>query len=108
MNNKVYAILKRSYEFDDLNYGDYWPYFLSLDKDKVINKFNEIKKEETDHFNENMKLDHVKRILTEYPERAEDFQIVEDSEDRFEIYFDNWCYDWKLAEYELDTIPCVK
>ena len=30
--------------------------------------------------------------------------VVKDSEDRFEIYFDNWCYDWKLAEYELDTI----
>lgn len=104
MNNKVYAILKRSYEFDDLNYGDYWLCFLSLDKHKVINKFNEIKEEETDEFNENMKLDHVKRILKEYPERAEDFQIVKDSEDRFEIYFDNWCYDWKLAEYELDTI----
>ena len=42
MNDKVYAILKRSYEFDDLNYGDYWPCFLSLDKHKVINKFNEI------------------------------------------------------------------
>ena len=104
MNNKVYAILKRSYEFDDLNYGDYWPCFLSLDKHKVINKFNEIKEEETDNFNENMKLDYVKRILTEYPERTEDFQIVKDSEDRFEIYFDNWCYDWKLTEYELDTI----
>ena len=53
-------------------------------------------------------MDYVKRILTEYPERAEDFQIVEDTEDSFEIYFDNWCYKWKLAEYELDTIPCVK
>ena len=63
MNDKVYAILKRSYEFDDLNYGDYWPCFLSLDKHKVINKFNEIKEEETDHFNENMKLDHVKRTV---------------------------------------------
>jgi len=104
MNNKVYAILKRSHEFDDINYGDYWAYFLSLNKDKVINKFNDIIKEETDHFNENMKMDYVKRILTEYPERAEDFQIVRDSEDMFEIYFDNWYYGWKLAEYELDTI----
>ena len=104
MNNKVYVILKRSYEFDDFDYGDYCPCFLSLNKDKVIDKFNDIIKEETDHFNEDMKIDYVKRILTKYPERAEDFQIVRDSEDRFEIYFDNWCYDWKLGEYELDTI----
>lgn len=104
MYKKLYAILKRSHEFDDINYDDYHPYFLSLNKDKVIDKFNDIIKEETDHFNENMKMDYVKRILTEYPERAEDFQIVRDSEDMFEIYFDNWCYDWKLTEYELDTI----
>lgn len=103
VNDKVYAILKRSYEFDDIDYGSFRPIFLSLNKDKVINKFNEIKKEETDNFNENMN-DYVKRILTEYPEREEYFQIAEDTEDMFEIYFDNWCYEWKLAEYELDTI----
>lgn len=108
MNDKVYAIVKWSYEFDDLDYGDYWPYFLSLNKDKVIDKFNEIKKEETIRFNEDMKMDYVKRILAKYPERVEDFQIVEDTEDMFKIYFDNWCYNWKLTEFKLDTIPCVK
>ena len=102
VNDKVYAILKRSYDIDDID-GDFRPVFLSLNKDKVINKFNEIKKEETDNFNENMN-DYVKRILAEYPEREEDFQIAEDTEDMFEIYFDNWCYEWKLTEYELDTI----
>ena len=52
---KVYVILKLSYEFDDLNYGDYWPCFLSLNKDKVIEQFNSIKEVEISSFNNTLK-----------------------------------------------------
>ena len=37
---KVYAILYNAYEFDDLSYGDLTPKFLSLDKNKCIEQFN--------------------------------------------------------------------
>lgn len=43
MNDKVYVILKNAYEFDDFNYGDYYPCFISLNKDKVVDQFNSIK-----------------------------------------------------------------
>ena len=38
--NKVYAILKNSYEFDDLGYGDLTPYFLSLSEEECKAEFD--------------------------------------------------------------------
>jgi len=101
--SKVYAILKRSYEFDDLDYGDYVPCFLSLDKEKVIETFKSIKEEETSHFHQSMER-FYKGFLEKHPERTEDFQIVEDTDDYFEIALDKWCYQWKLTEYELEKM----
>ena len=102
MNNKVYAILKLSYEFDDLNYGDYYPCFLSLNENKVIEQFNSIKDAEISSFNNAIK--YYKDFIENHPERAEDFQIAENTDKTLVIYLDNLCYNWKLAEYELDKI----
>ncbi len=102
MNNKLYAILKLSYEFDDLNYGDYYPYFLSLNENKVIKQFNSIKNTEISSFNNAVK--YYKDFIESHPERAEDFQIEENTDKTLVIYLDNWCYKWKLVEYELDKI----
>ena len=102
MNNKVYTILKLSYEFDDLNYGDYWPCFLSLNENKVIEQFNSIKDAEISSFNNAIK--YYKDFIESHPERAEDFQIAENTDETLVIYLNNWCYKWKLAEYELDKI----
>ena len=101
--DKVYAILKRSYEFDDLDYGSFVPCFLSLDKEKVIETFKSIKEEETSHFHQSMER-FYKGFIEENPERAEDFQIVEDTDYCFEMFLDKWCYQWKLTEYELDEL----
>ena len=97
---KVYVILKLSYEFDDLNYGDYWPCFLSLNKDKVIEQFNSIKEVEISSFNNTLK--YYKDFIEKNPDRKEDFQITENTDEKLTIYLNNWCYRWKLAEYELD------
>lgn len=99
---KVYAILKNSYEFDDLNYGDYYPCFLSLSKDKVIDQFNSIKDVEISSFNN--ALNYYKDLIEKHPERKEDFQIEENTDEKLTIYLNNWCYEWKLAEYELDKL----
>ena len=101
MNNKVYAILKLSYEFDDINYGDYNPCFLSLDKDKVIAQFNSIK--ETEIFSFNVEVEYYKDFIEKHPNRKEDFQIAENTDNQLTIYLDNWCHKWKLTEFELDT-----
>ena len=102
MNDKVYAILKNSYEFDDINYGDYYPCFLSLNKNKVIEQFNSIKEAEISSFNNAIK--YYKNFIESHPERAEDFQIEENTDNQLTIYLNNWCYMWKLAEFELDKI----
>ena len=101
--DKVYVILKNSYEFDDLNYGELTPYYLSLDKDRVQETFNSIKEKEIKWFHQSMER-FYKGFIEENPQRAEDFQIVEDTDDYLEIYLDNWCYQWKLTEYELDEM----
>jgi len=102
MNNKVYVILKLSYEFDDLNYGDYYPCFLSLNENKVIEQFKLIKDVNISSFNNAIK--YYKDFIESHPEQAKDFQIVENTDKTLVIYLNNWCYKWKLAEYELDKI----
>lgn len=101
--DKVYAILKNSYEFDDLNYGELTPCYLSLDKDGAQETFNSIKEKELKWFHQTLESSY-KGFLEKYPERAEDFQIVENTDDYLEIYLDNWCYEFKLTEYELDKM----
>lgn len=96
---KVYAILSNSYEFDDLSYGELTPSFLSLNKDTVIKEFNNIKEKEIKWFNDSLKI--RESWINEHPEFKEDYQIVTNTDTEFEIYFDNWCYQWALTEYEL-------
>ena len=97
---KVYAILHNAYEFDDLNYGELTPIFMSLNKDNVIKEFNNIKEKEINWFNKIVK--EKEQWLNEHPEFKEDYQITINTNDGFEIYLDNWCYQWTLTEYELD------
>ena len=100
MNKKVYAILHNSYEFDDLNYGDLTPSFMSLNKDTVLKKFKEIKENEISNFYRIFKM--KENWLNEHPEFKEDYQIIVNTKDELEIFCDNWCYIWKLTEYELN------
>jgi hypothetical protein len=102
MNDKVYVILKNAYEFDDFNYGDYYPCFISLNKDKVVDQFNSIKEVEISSFNN--ALNYYKDLIEEQPERKEDFQIEENTDEKLTIYLNNWCYKWQLVEYELDKL----
>lgn len=101
--DKIYAILKRSYEFDDLDYGSFVPCFLSLDKDIIQETFNSIKEKEIKWFHQIL-VNTYKGFLEKYPQRAEDFKIAENTDDYLEIYLDNWCYQFKLTEYELDKM----
>ena len=96
---KVYAILHNSYEFDDVSYGELTPSFMSLNKETVIEEFNRIKKREITSFENRIKC--YEKYLNEDPKRKEDFQIVINKDDELEIYFDNWCYQWIIDEYEL-------
>ena len=101
--NKVYVILKNSYEFDDLNYGELTSCYLSLDKDRAQETFNSIKEKEIKWFHQTLE-NYYKDFLEKYPQRAEDFKIAENTDDYLEIYLDKWCYQWKLTEYELEKM----
>lgn len=93
--NKIYVLRYRSYEFDDICQSGYCPIFISLDKEKVVNFFNEQKKEVIDNFNRIVKDNNIS-------EDNEDYQILENDDKSLCLYQGNWCYRYSLDEYELD------
>lgn len=100
-NNKIYAILYNSYEFDDFNYGDPTPYYLSHSMKNVLEKFKSIKEEEITSLNE---------LFEKHPEfrNDEDYQIAVNNETEFKVYCGNWCYEYLLCSYEMETIKPLR
>ena len=96
---KVYVILRNSYELDDISYGELTPSFMSLNKGTVIKEFNKIKEREISWFNE--LVEKKEEWLNEHPEFKEDYQIPINTDNELEIYVGNWCYHWMMTEYEL-------
>jgi hypothetical protein len=85
---KVYAIMHRGYECDDLDYGGFDIVFLSLDKAKRDEVFERLRQKKMhpaadSHF-------------------FKDFEAGEDKPDYFEYYYGKWCYEYKVSEFDLE------
>ena len=93
---KIYVIRYKAYEFDDLDTGSYDPIFISLDKDKVKEKFEDIKQNDINNLN---------RIVDRCfgGSAPEDYQVEEDTTETFELWLGNWCYRYYIEEYDLDV-----
>ena len=90
---KVYTLEYRAYEFDDLNYGSSIIKFASLNKNKIIEKFNKEREWNIKVVNEQQaKADEIHK---------EDYQIYRDEENYFEAWIGKWCYEYSINEYEL-------
>ena len=87
MGLKIYTILQQAYETDDVcpDYS-YVPFYISLDKEKVYNRFLEEKKREH------------KNIFRP----RDEFELDEDNENEYSFYLGNWHYSLILKEYPLD------
>jgi len=92
---KVYTLESKSYEFDDLDYGSFSIKFVSLDKNKIIEKFNEEKEWYLKVINEQHSRTDVDDIY------KEDYQIYRDEQDYFEAWTGKWCHEFMISEYEL-------
>lgn len=91
--NKVYTLEYQAYEFDDMDYGSFSVKYASLDKNKIIEKFNKEKEWYIKVVNEQQaKVDEIYK---------EDYQIYRDEENYFEAWVGKWCYEYMINEYEL-------
>lgn len=83
----IYVVLGQSYEVDDVCPNtNYYPMFISLDKEKAYKFFNNKKNEEHKHlFRPNDK-----------------FELLTDEEALYEFYLGDWYYGLKVEEYKLD------
>jgi len=93
---KVYVLRYRSYEIDDVIQGGYHPIFISLDKKKVEDFFKERKKEVLDNFYK------LSKESINIHEDVINYEIVKNTNKELWLFQDNWCYRYRLDEYELD------
>lgn len=84
MNNRIYCIEYWAYECDDINTGDYEPFYLSLNEQKVKDEFAKWKQIA---FNQNEKYKG---------------EIWEDTETTFEHCIGNWVYKYRYISYPLN------
>ena len=93
---KLYIVKYCANEFDDLGYDSPYPIYYSLDEKKARNFFEDLREKCIESFNEWIKkhpeLDH-----------NEDYQIVHNDNDYFEIYMGNWFYEYQYEEAEMET-----
>ena len=83
----IYVVLVQCYEVDDISPDlSYTPYYISLNKEKAYNVFLEEKSKEHKH---------VFRP-------RDQFELVEDSEFKYEFYLGNWFYSIIFEEFKLD------
>jgi hypothetical protein len=93
--NKVYTLEHKGYEFDDLDYGSFYIVCASLDKNKIIEKFNK----EKEWY---IKIINKEQSRTDKDDTyKEDYQIYRDESDYFEAWVGKWCYEYSINEYEL-------
>ena len=93
--NKVFALEARSYEFDDLDYGSFSIKYISLDRNKIIEKFNKEKEWYIKVINEQRSRTNIDESY------KEEYQICRDELNYFEAWCGKWCYEFQISEYEL-------
>jgi len=83
--SNVYVLEYHSYEYDDINIGDYKPFFISLNEQNVKDEFEKWK---ANGLSDISKLDNV--------------ELFEDTETTFEYSIGNWIYKYRIVSYPLD------
>ena len=97
---RIYAVLYNDHEFDDLDYGDTSPVFLSMNKERArafYDRLVEMKKKEGRRSEE----EHYRY----YKDDGEPF-YEEDSDNtdtQFCYYLGKWCYTYRFEEYLMDS-----
>lgn len=97
--NKIYTIVYRGFEFDDIGYTSLYPIKFYSTKEKRDKAFEEIVAKELQWF-EKCKADSLKYYDKERVE--EDYTIEVNDGSTLELYMGNWCYEWGKAEFELE------
>ena len=95
MSDKIYIVKYCGNEYDDLGYDSPYPIYYSLDKDKARSYFEKLREEDKKIFYD---------YLTKYPKykEDEDYQIIEDTENRFEYGMGKWFYILQFEEVKLE------
>ena len=83
--SNVYVLEYLSYEYDDINIGDYEPFFISLNEQNVKNEFEKWK---SNGLSDISKLDNA--------------ELFVDTETTFEYSIGNWIYKYRIVSYPLD------
>ena len=96
---KIYVILHRAYEFDDIGYPNLVPTKFFISKEKRDKAFEEIVAKELQWF-EKRKADHLK-YYGSFSTEDEYFVNVNDG-DTLELFMGEWCYEWGKEEYEIE------
>lgn len=80
--NTVYIIFRRAYHEDDLDYGTFRPFYISLNQERTVNVFNSIC---SNVYKDNLATSIREILLTS-----------------LEYYRKGWFYEYRLERYELD------
>lgn len=81
-NNTIYIIFRRAYHEDDLDYGTFKPFYISLNLERVTNVFNNL----CNNITRDPLAENIKEILLT----------------SIEYYRKHWYYEFRLERYELD------
>lgn len=103
-NGKYYVINKYSQEFNDYYSGDSeGVVFITKDKAELEKMWNKIIETQI------KRLENIKNILRQREDAdqlfiEENYRVYEHTEDRFEIWIDNWAYGWWFYELDNNTL----
>lgn len=101
MRKKIFVVLYKAYEFDDIEggiqTGGNEPAYISLDPKNAKEKFDEYVRKQKEAYERLLKTNN--EWIKSHPE---DYQIYADTENEFELWVGNWCYYYKLTSYDLD------
>ena len=101
MRKKIFVVLYKAYEFDDMESGIQTggnePAYISLDPKNAKEKFDEYVRKQKEAYERLIKTNN--EWIKSHPE---DYQIYADTENEFELWVGKWCYYYKLTSYDLD------
>lgn len=84
---KLYMILFNVREYDSLEDGEWQHIYISTDREKAMNKFDEL----------------IQKAKQERKEFSEDYEEAEEQKkNEFQYYLGKWCYTYKFVEKEME------
>ena len=96
---KIYAILHRGYEFDDMGYPNLVPTKFFASKEKRDKAFEELVAKQLQWF-EKCKADDLKYYSSVHNE--DEYCINVNDGSTLELFMGNWCYEWATEEYDIE------